>query len=72
MKTLAKACERTFHFRKTEFDVSKIRELLEKLKQDESYLQRWKAYSKKNTYVQGISFKAVINDAIRLVNEMVI
>lgn len=72
MKILAKACERTFHFRKTEFDVLKIRELLEKLKQDESYLQRWKAYSKKNTYVQGIRFKAVINDAIRLVNEMVI
>ena len=72
ISTLAKACERTFHYRKTEFDVLKIRELLEKLKQDDSFLQRWKAYSKKNIYVQGISFETVIDDAIRFITEMVI
>ncbi len=68
--TLVKACERTFQYRKTEFDLSKIRELLEKLKQDESFVKRWKAYSKKNNYVQEISFEAVINDAIRFIKEI--
>jgi predicted nucleotidyltransferase component of viral defense system len=72
MPTLARACERTFHHRKTEFDVEKLLELLERLKQDDSFLNRWKAYSKKNSYVQGISFKAVILDAMELINNMVI
>jgi len=72
MPTLAKACERMFHHRKTEFDVEKLLELLERLKQDDSFLNRWKAYSKKNSYVQGISFKAVILDAMELINNMVI
>jgi predicted nucleotidyltransferase component of viral defense system len=70
--TLARACEQTFYYRKTEFDVLKIQELLEKLKQDDSFLKRWKAYSKKNNYVQGISFETVILDAIKLINEIVI
>ena len=72
MPTFARACERTFHHRKTEFDVEKILGLLEKLKQDDSFLERWKAYSKKNNYVQGISFEAVILDAMELINRMVI
>jgi len=72
MPTLARACERTFHYRKTEFDVVKIQELLERLKRDDSFLKRWKAYAKKNNYVQGISFEAVILDAMKLINEMVI
>jgi len=70
--TLARAFEQTFYCRKTEFDVLKIQELLEKLKQDDSFLKRWKAYSKKNNYVQGISFETVILDAIKLINEIVI
>jgi len=72
MPTLARACERTFHYRKTEFDAVKIKELLERLKRDDSFLKRWKAYTKKNNYVQGISFEAVILDAIKLINEMVV
>jgi hypothetical protein len=72
MPTLARACERTFHHRKTEFDVGKILELLEKLKQDDSFLNRWEAYSKKNSYVQGIGFEAVILDAMKLIHEMMI
>ena len=72
MPTLARACERTFAYRKTEFNVVKIQELLEKLKQDDSFLIRWKAYTKKNSYVRGISFESVILDAIKLINEMMI
>ncbi|AEV29438.1 hypothetical protein SpiGrapes_1631 [Sphaerochaeta pleomorpha str. Grapes] len=71
MSTLARACERTFHNRKTEFDVVKILELLERLKRDDSFLKHWKVYTKKNNYVQGISFEAVILDAMKLINEMV-
>lgn len=71
MPTLARACERTFHFRKTESNVVKIQELLERLKQDDSFMKRWNAYAKKNNYVQGVSFEAVILDAMKLINEMV-
>jgi len=70
--TLARACERTFHYRKTEFDPVKILELLERLKRDDSFLKSWEAYSKKNSYVRGISFEAVIIDAMKLINKMMI
>jgi len=60
------------NYRKTEFDAVKIKELLERLKRDDTFLKRWKAYTKKNNYVQGISFEAVILDAIKLINEMVV
>jgi hypothetical protein len=45
--TLARACERTFHYRKTEFDPVKILELLERLKRDDSFLKSWEAYSRR-------------------------
>ena len=67
---LVRACERTFHFRKTEFNVVKILELLERLKHDDSFLKRWNAYTKKNSYAHGISFETVILDAMKLLNEM--
>lgn len=70
MPTLVRACEQTFQYRKTEFDLVKIQELLERLKVDDSFQKRWNAYAKKNNYIHGLSFEAVILDAIRLINKM--
>ena len=70
MPTLVRACEQTFQYRKTEFDLVKIQELLERLMVDDSFQKRWNAYAKKNNYVHGLSFEAVILDAIRLINKM--
>ncbi len=70
MPTLVRACEQTFQYRKTEFNLVKIQELLERLMVDDSFQKRWNAYAKKNSYVHGLSFEAVILDAIRLINKM--
>ena len=70
MPTLVRACEQTFQYRKTEFDLVKIQELLERLMVDDSFQKRWNAYAKKNSYVHGLRFEAVILDAIRLINKM--
>lgn len=68
IQTLIHACERTFHHRETEFDVKKIQDLLQKLKHDDTFINRWKAYAMKNTYVQGIEFDEVIVAIIKLTN----
>lgn len=67
---LKEACERTFRYRSTEFDVAKLSTLLTDLKEDESFLIRWKAYAKRNGYVGDISFAEVIDDALKLIKMM--
>lgn len=69
-ETLLTACERTFRFRETEFNLSKIIELLKKLKEDEDLRKRWEVYANKNLYVQDISFEIAINSALKLITEM--
>ena len=64
------ACMRTFGYRKTAFDIPKIIELFELLKKDEVFKQRWMAYSKKNSYIQGILFEDVIDSGIHLLEQI--
>lgn len=59
---LLQACEKTFHKRTTDFSFEKIASMLDSLTNDKSFKTRWDAYSKKNTYVQGISFKDTISE----------
>ncbi len=68
-KTLKKALERTFSYRETELDYDKIITLLENLVKDKDFIKRWKAYQKKNFYVQA-SFEEVITSSIDLLNEL--
>ena len=49
---LREACRKTFQYRKTEFDIGKIIDLLENLKTNEAFLKRWQAYSRKNLYAK--------------------
>ncbi len=64
---LKKALERTFKYRETELDYDKIITLLEKLVEDKVFLKRWKAYQKKNAYVQA-SFEEVIRSSVELLS----
>lgn len=66
--TLREACERTFSFRNTEFNLEDINQLLEMIKTDNLFKNRWKVYSKKNTYVQGITFEEVVESAVKLLD----
>lgn len=65
---LKEACRRTFRYRNTEFNLEKLRSLLESIKDDQSFLDRWRAYARKNNYVGEITFADVINSAIQLVD----
>lgn len=69
-KLLKEACWRTFKYRDTEFDIDKILNLLEKLKNNDAFLKRWQAYSKKNLYAEGIEFDKVLDDGMKIIKEM--
>lgn len=63
---LIEACRKTFMYRKTDFDIDKIINLLENLKKDEVLLKRWNSYSNKNLFAKGITFEEVLNNGIKL------
>ena len=67
---LIEACKKTFKYRQTEFDLEKIINLLENLKTNEAFLQRWQAYSRKNLYIKDITLEEVLNNGIKLVGKM--
>ncbi|HEK9180338.1 TPA: nucleotidyl transferase AbiEii/AbiGii toxin family protein, partial [Streptococcus equi subsp. equi] len=63
-------CRKTFSYRKTEFDIGKIIDLLEKLKINEAFLKRWQAYSRKNLYAKDITFEEVLDNGIKMVEKI--
>ena len=54
-EVLTEACRKTFRYRKTEFDIGKITDLLESLKTNDAFLKRWQSYSRKNLYAKDTS-----------------
>jgi hypothetical protein len=69
-RLLLKACENTFRYRGTEFNLPEIENLLLQLKGNESFAVRWNAYAKKNSYVGAISFKDTVEEILKLVHNM--
>lgn len=67
---LREACKKTFQYRKTEFDLGKIIDLLENLKTNEAFLKRWQAYSRKNLYAKDITFEEVLDNGIKMVKKL--
>lgn len=67
---LIKACEKTFEHRGTEFNSSKIRDLLVRLKYEGVFLKRWESYVNRNAYAGGVDFKDVIDNALKLIDEI--
>lgn len=70
VEILREACRKTFQYRKTEFDIDKIIDLLENLKTNEAFLKRWQAYSRKNLYAKDITFEEVLDNGIKMVKKM--
>lgn len=58
---LKKACEATFKYRGTEYNINNIFETLNKIESDTEMKNRWHLYTKKNSYAQGITFEDLIN-----------
>lgn len=69
-KVLLDACIRTFSYRETEFDIDKIIDLMESLKSDDSFLKRWKAYSKKNIHAKDLDFDEVLENGIKILENI--
>ena len=67
---LREACRKTFQYRKTEFNIGKIIDLLENLKTNEVFLKRWQAYSRKNLYAKDITFEEVLDNGIKMVKKI--
>lgn len=67
---LLEACKKTFSYRKTEFDIDKIIDLMKNLKINEAFLKRWQAYSRKNLYARDITFEEVLDNGIKLIKKM--
>ena len=61
---------KTFQYRKTEFNIGKIIDLLENLKTNEVFLKRWQAYSRKNLYAKDITFEEVLDNGIKMVKKI--
>ena len=70
IEILLSACERTFYYRGTKFDINEINGILFNLKEDKTFLNRWAAYQNKNSFVEGLEFQLVINSIIDLVGEL--
>ena len=58
---LREACKKTFAYRKTDFSISKIVDLLYTLQNEVDLHVRWKAYQKRFSYVSQIEFQDTIN-----------
>ena len=58
---LREACKKTFAYRKTEFNISEIVNLLYTLQNEADLHVRWKAYQKRFSYVSQIEFQDTIN-----------
>ncbi|MGF3073649.1 nucleotidyl transferase AbiEii/AbiGii toxin family protein [Facklamia sp. P13069] len=67
---LKKACENTFRYRRTDFDVDSILEVLNILKNEKDINTRWANYQKRFSYAKDISFDDVINTTIELVGKI--
>ncbi|WP_197407579.1 hypothetical protein [Oceanivirga salmonicida] len=70
MKILRKACENTFKFRESEYDIFKIKKLIIEISKNQLFIDRWNLYLKNNSYAEGISFENVINVIIDVINEI--
>ena len=67
---LKQSIKRTFEYRYTELDYTKIFNLFETLKNNDTFIERWNSYEKKNSFVQ-VSFDEAISAAVELVGMIV-
>ena len=67
---LKEACQNTFKYRSTDFNIDSILNVLADLKAGKDLKIRWSSYQKRFRYAEEISFDEVINTAIEVVKNM--
>lgn len=68
---LLKSCKNTFLYRKTEFNLHKILEIIKEISEKEEFRKLWKSYQKKFPFTKEIKFNEVINSAEMMINELI-
>ena len=64
---LHEACQRTFAYRGTKFDMAKMKTLLSDLCQEEVFNGRFKAYTRRNAFVRE-TFEETVDSALELLD----
>lgn len=68
---LLNACKNTFLYRKTEFNLHKILEIIKEISEREEFRKLWKSYQDKFPFAKGINFNEVVNSAEMMINELI-
>lgn len=68
IKILNSAIKKTFLYRKTTLDKNSFMEVLNALNEDKDFHLRWRNFTKKNYYVNGVNFEAVKDKIMQVIN----
>ena len=69
-KRLKLACQNTFKYRSTDFDVDNILNVLAVLRLEKDLEMRWRSYQKRFSYVKEVSFEEAISTVIEVVKHL--
>lgn len=64
------ACQRTFSYRQTKYDINDFLDLLEELKKDDTLEKHWRNYQKQHPYVGNLSYSKILEDIQALVKTL--
>lgn len=67
---LLEACKRTFRNRNSEWDIEKLKALVNTLKLDSHFEKRWLLYATKNTFAKDVLFASVIEGVMTLFDKL--
>lgn len=70
IEELKEACQNTFKQRNTKLSYEEIESLINVLKSDNTFLDRWDSFLKSNNYLGEISFEDVINEIRLLIDNL--
>ncbi|MGI6334432.1 MAG: nucleotidyl transferase AbiEii/AbiGii toxin family protein [Saccharofermentanales bacterium] len=69
-ESLKRACQNTFKYRNTDFNIEHILDVLQDLKDEEDLKIRWKSYQKRFSYAEEFSFEDVIGTAVKVIENI--
>lgn len=67
---LKEACKNTFKKRNTNLNYSEIKELIQILENDDTFINRWNSFMKSNSYLGTIKFDEIINEVKLLLDTL--
>ncbi len=69
-KVLNEAINKTFSYRNTEYNVKKLKNLINQLNLNHNFISRWDNYRKKNDYVGNITLEEVFETILELLDSL--